>query len=274
MRGQRMLLALSLVVAVASEGRAADYTVETIQKENYQPPSWAPTVSMFGSLGTIWTDNAYFSRDNRVSDWFGNSDLSLRLDGRLTSDLTYRFYVRSDIDAFSRESDASASMGLWGARLNQNISGWRASAIFENRYEFANIYGDHLFTAYDVKGAVSRDFVVNSYIVFSPFMQARYRFADRDFPEYFRLDFALGIEARINERWAIVSSPFFEAFWFTKGINAGRQDQIYSVSLGVKYNFTPSVALTTSIAFEERFSNVAIRHYRNIDIGPRLQFAF
>jgi hypothetical protein len=275
MRGARILLVLPLILLGTSEGEAADYSVKAIQTENYQPPSWLPTVSVVGTLAPTWTNNAFFSHDDRRSDWFLNSDVSLRLDGRLAPDWGYRFYVRSDLDAFSKEHDANASMALWGARLSHDIAGWTASAIFENRYDFIGIYDVHNFTAYDVKGALSRDFsVYNNALIFSPFMQARYRFADPGFAEYFRLDLALGIEARLNERWSIVSSPFFEAYWFTRDVNSGRRDQIYSVSLGVKYNFTPRVALTTSVAFEERFSNVAIRRYQNVDIGPRLNFSF
>jgi hypothetical protein len=269
-----MLLVLPFVLASMSAGRAADYSVKSIQTENYQPPSWLPTVSLVGTLAPTWTDNAFFSHDDRRSDWFLNSDVSLRLDGRLAPDWAYRFYVRSDLDAFSRETDANASTALWGARLSHDIAGWTASAIFENRYDFLGIYDTHNFTAYDVKGALSRNFTVNEALIFSPFIQARYRFADQGFAEYFRLDLALGIEAKLNERWSIVSSPFFEAFWFTKDVNSGRRDQIYSASLGVKYNITPTVDLTTSVAFEERFSNVAIRRYQNVDIGPRLNFAF
>lgn len=275
MRGPRMLLVLPLILVGMSEGKAADYSVTAIQTENYQPPSWLPTLSVVGTLAPTLTDNAFFSHDDRRSDGFLNSDASLRLDGRLAPDWGYRFYVRSDLDAFSREHDANASMALWGARLSHDVAGWTASAIFENRYDFIGIYDVHNFTAYDVKGALSRDFAVyNNALIFSPFMQARYRFADQGFAEYFRLDLALGIEARLNERWSIVSSPFFEAYWFTRDVNSGRRDQIYSASLGVKYNFTPRVALTTSVAYEERFSNVAIRRYQNVDIGPRLNFSF
>ncbi len=274
MRGSRILLVVSLILAGTGAGRAADYSVKAIQTENYQPPSWLPTLSMVGTLAPTWTNNAFFSRDDRRSDWYFNSDLSLRLDGRLAPDWAYRLYVRSDLDAFSREKDANASMALWGARLSHDIAGWTASAIFENRYDFIGVYDTHNFTAYDVKGSLARDFTVNNMLIFSPFMQARYRFADQGFAEYFRVDLALGMEARLNERWSIVSSPFFEAYWFTRDVNAGRRDQIYSASLGVKYNFTPRIALTTSVAYEERFSNVAVRRYQNIDIGPRLNFSF
>jgi long-subunit fatty acid transport protein len=85
---------------------------------------------------------------------------------------------------------------------------------------------------------------------------------------------ALGIEAALNERWSIVSEPFFEAYWFTGGLNSGRADQIYSVSLGLKYNITPNVSLVAMIAYEQRFSNVDDRQYRSLDIGPKLNFAF
>ncbi len=58
-------------------------------------------------------------------------------------------------------------------------------------------------------------------MTFSPFLQGRYRFADVAESEYYRLDMALGIEAKLNDRWSIVSTPFFEAYWFTGGLNSG-----------------------------------------------------
>ena len=273
MRRSGIFVVLLLLILGVNGVRAADISVQTINNENYQPPAWAPTVSVVGSLSPTWTNNAFFSRDDRKSDWFLNSDVSVRLDGRLAPDLSYRFYVRSEIDAFAREKDADWSMGLWGARLAKNIGEWNVSAVFENRYDYGGIYNEHLFTAYDIMAAASRDFTINS-VIFSPFIRGRYRFSDRDFAEYWRLDLALGIEAPLNERWSIVSSPFFEAFWFTGGVNSGRADQIYSVSLGLKYNIAPNVSLTTNVAFEERLSNVGIRRYQNVDIGPHLDFAF
>ena len=59
------------------------------------------------------------------------------------------------------------------------------SAVFENRYDYGGIYNEHLFTAYDIMAAASRDFTINS-VIFSPFIRGRYRFSDRDFAEYWR----------------------------------------------------------------------------------------
>ena len=115
MRRSGIFVVLLLLILGVNGVRAADISVQTINNENYQPPAWAPTVSVVGSLSPTWTNNAFFSRDDRKSDWFLNSDLSVRLDGRLAPDLSYRFYVRSEIDAFAREKDADWSMGLWGA---------------------------------------------------------------------------------------------------------------------------------------------------------------
>ena len=67
---------------------------------------------------------------------------------------------------------------------------------------------------------------------------------------------------------------FTQAFWFTDSLNRGRQDLIYSTSLGLKYNVTRSVSLTTNVIYEARTSNVALRHYTDLMIGPRLDFAF
>ena len=81
-------------------------------------------------------------------------------------------------------------------------------------------------------------------------------------------------EAKLDPKWSIVSTPFIEAFWFTDGLNAGRQDQIYSVSLGLKYNIASNISLTTNVIYEARTSNVPLRHYTDVQIGPRLDFAF
>jgi hypothetical protein len=273
MRKSGALLALSWLIFGMDGVSAADYSPQALKNENYQSPSWTPTVSIVGSLSPTWTNNAFFSRDDHKSDWFLNTDVSLRLDGRFTPDLSYRLYARTESDVFAREKEANEALALWGARLSQKIAGWSASVVYENRYAYAGFYEQYLFTANDIRLALSRDFTINN-VILSPFIQGRYRFSNLAEAEYYRLDLALGIEAKLNERWSIVSSPFFEAYWFTSGLNSGRADQIYSASLGLKYNITPSVSLTTSVAFEERVSNVALRHYQNVDIGPKLDFAF
>ena len=273
-RNSGALLVLLLSAVGPASVLAADYSVPALKAETYVPPTWAaPRFGVVGSVAPTWTNNAFFSRDDRRSDWFFNGDVAVRMDGRFTPDLAYRLYARSEIEPFARERDANVSMALWGARLTQNVAGWSASVIYENRHSFAEIYGERLFIANDVKGALARIFTVGT-VILSPFVQGRYRFSGLPEAEYWRLDTALGIEASLNERWSIISSPFFEAYWFTGGTNAGRQDQIYSGSIGVKYNITSSVSVSANVAYEERRSNVAIRKYQNWDIGPRLDFAF
>jgi hypothetical protein len=273
MRKLGMLLALLCPVLAIGGGQAADYSVATLKSESTPPPPWAPTFSAVGTLSATWTDNALFSRDNRRSDSFLEPDITLRMDGWLTPDLAYRLYVRTELETFEREKDANAAFALWGARLTRDIAGWSASVIYENRYQFAGVYDERLFTAHDIKGALSRSYTFGN-VTIAPFVQGRYRFADLVEAEYWRLDLALGIEAALNERWSIVSEPFFEAYWFTGGLNSGRTDQIYSVSLGLKYNITTNVSLVTMISYEQRFSNIDDRAYRSLDIGPKLNFAF
>lgn len=271
-RGMALVL-LSPMIAITEARAADDYSVAAQKVENYQPPSWAPTFGVVGTLSTTWTNNALFSHDNRRSDGFIEPDITARMDGRLTTDLTYRVYIRTEFESFSRVKDADAAFALWGARLTREVGGWAASLIYENRYDFAGIYDEHLFTGHDLKGALSRDFTLGT-VTFSPFVQGRYRFSDVAEREYYRLDLALGMEMPLNERWSVVSNPFFESYWFTGGFNSGRADQIYSVSLGLKYNIAPNVSLVTMVAYEQRFSNVDIRRYESFDIGPKLNFAF
>jgi hypothetical protein len=271
-----VLFALICSVGAANEGLAADQLLAQEQVDYLAPaaqPSWMPKLSVVGTVSGTWTDNALFSRYDRKSDWFFEPDLTLRLDGRLSEDVTYRLYGRTEIERFTHIRDADAAFALWGGRLTRDIGGWAASVVYENRFQYAGVFKEYLFTANDVKLSLARNFDIGNW-TFSPFAQGRYRFSNLEEAEYYRLDLALGIEARLNERWSIVSEPFYEAYWFTGGLNAGRVDQIYSVSVGLKYNFAPNISLVTMVAFEERISNVDERHYRSLDIGPKLNFAF
>ncbi len=269
----RGLLAIPWLLFATGTVSAADQSI--LKSPPYQAPpiSYAPVFSVVGTLSATWTDNALFSRDNRRSDVFIEPDISLRMDGRFAPDWSYRVYARTELEKFGRVRDGDAAFALWGGRINHDIGNWRISGIYENRYQFAGIYQTHLFTAHDIKGAVSSVYSLGWFIL-APFAQGRYRFSDLAEAEYYRLDLALGIEARLNERWSIVSEPFYEVYWFTGGANSSRVDQIYSVSLGLKYNIAPNISLVTMVSYEERFSNVDIRRYRSLDVGPKLNFAF
>ncbi|MEK9279519.1 MULTISPECIES: hypothetical protein [unclassified Bradyrhizobium] len=71
-----------------------------------------------------------------------------------------------------------------------------------------------------------------------------------------------------------MSAPLFEAYWFTDGLNSGRHDQLYSADIGLKYNFAGNLSLGTTVLYVVRTSNVLVRNYRDLRIGPRLDFAF
>jgi hypothetical protein len=105
-------------------------------------------------------------------------------------------------------------------------------------------------------------------------MQFGYRFADVAEARRYRLDLLLPIEAKLISRWSIVSTPLLEAYWFTGGLNDGRQDIVYSTSLGLRYSIASNMSLTTSAIYEWRTSNVPLRQYHDFEIGPRLDLAF
>jgi hypothetical protein len=245
--------------------------VPAIERSGFFPT--APTWSVVGTLASSYTTNALFSRDDRRRDVFVEPDISLRLDGKLTPDLSYRLYARSSFEAFARERLGDVAIARFGGRLTQNVAGWRLTANYENRYDFDGVYRDLGFTSHDVSGSVGRDFTIGS-ATLSPLLLLTYRFSDLAEARRYRFDALLGVEVNLNEKWSVISTPFIEAFWFTDGLNAGRRDQIYSASLGLRYRITDSISLTTSGAYEIRQSNVALRHYRDFTIGPKLDFAF
>ena len=276
MRGSRGLLPV-LGLFGASGAFAADLDLTELKQIPYtsQVPytSMAPTWSVVGSLSPTYTDNALFSRDDRRRDVFYEPDVSARLDGNLSPDLSYRIYARGQFESFATEHDGNAAIARLGARLTENLNGWRITGIYENRYDYDGVFRDLAFTSNDVSGSVSRDFSFGR-VTLSPLVLLTYRFSDLAEARRWRLDGLVGIEVYLNSKWSVVSTPLIEAFWFTDGLNRGRQDQIYSASLGLKYNIRSNVSLTTNVVYEARSSNVAIRRYTDFQVGPRLDFAF
>jgi hypothetical protein len=270
MRGSRTLLQV-FGVFCASGAFAAELNPIDYKATEFVPT--APSWSVVGSLLPTYTENALFSRDDRRRDVFYEPDVSLRLDGSLSPDLSYRIFARTQYEAFANEHDGNAAIARLGARLTQNLYGWRLTAQYENRYDFDGVYRALAFTSNDVSGSVGRDFQFGN-VTLSPLALLTYRFSDLPEARRWRFDALLGIEVKLDPKWSIVSTPLIEAFWFTDGLNAGRQDQIYSVSLGLKYNIASNVSLTTNVIYEARTSNVPLRHYTDVQIGPRLDFAF
>jgi hypothetical protein len=270
MHGSRALLPVAGFLG-ASGAFAADLDLIEPKTTGYAPstPSW----SVVGSLSPTYTENALFSRDDRRRDFFYEPDVSLRLDGNLSADLSYRIFARAQFESFATEHDGNAAVARLGARLTQNLYGWRVTAQYENRYDFDGVYRDLAFISNDVSGSVTRDFQAGN-VTLSPLMLLTYRFSDLAEARRWRFDALVGIEVKINPKWSIVSTPMIEAFWFTDGLNTGRKDQIYSATLGLKYNIASNVSLTTSVLYEARTSNVPLRHYTDVQIGPRLDFAF
>ncbi|MBR0712392.1 outer membrane beta-barrel protein [Bradyrhizobium liaoningense] len=273
MRRSRILLS-AVGLFGASGAWAADLDLTDLKASSVSVPYYfVPSWSVVGSVSPTFTDNALFTRDNRKSDVYYEPDVSVRLDGNITNDLSYRLYARAQYEAFATEKDGNFAIARVGARLTENWNGWRFSAIYENRYDFDGVYRDLAFTSQDVMGSVARDVQFNN-VTLSPLLLLTYRFSDLAEARRWRFDAVLGIEVKLDPRWSIVSTPLFEAYWFTDGLNAGRQDELYSADVGLKYNFASNVSLTTTVLYEARTSNVPLRRYRDLRIGPRLDFAF
>jgi hypothetical protein len=271
--GMAMRRSFSVLPAIAMFSAGSAWAAELDRAEMRESSVPLPSWSVVGSVSPTFTDNALFSRDNRRSDAYYEPDVSVRLDGYLTGDLSYRLYARSQYEAFAQEKDGNFAVARLGGRLTENWNGWRFSAIYENRYDFDGVYRDLAFTSNDVMGSVARDFQLNN-VTLSPLLLLTYRFSDLAEARRWRFDAVLGIEVKLDSRWSIVSAPLFEAYWFTDGLNSGRQDQLYSADVGLKYNLASNVSLTTTVLYELRTSNVPLRHYRDLRIGPRLDFAF
>jgi len=263
---------LMLVVPVALLGGPPGHADENPPNPDVFSPS-RPTWSVVGSLQGTQTSNAFFASSNEQSDFYLGPDITIRLDGLLTRDVAYRLYARTELDAFSTETDANTSVARVGARLSRDIFDWTASLVYENRSSFDGIFEHRLFTANDVMGILARDFDCG-FATLSPGAVVTYRFADDPNAQRYRTELWLGIEVPIDAKWSVVSEPFFESFWFTDGSNVGRRDQIYSASLGLKYNLSNNASLTTEGIYEGRTSNQPGRDYTVFEIGPRLDFAF
>ena len=94
MRGSKALLQVLGVFSASGAFAAELDLVELKTARQYVPrsPSW----SVVGSLSPTYTENALFSRDDRRRDVFYEPDVSLRLDGSLSPDLSYRIFARAN----------------------------------------------------------------------------------------------------------------------------------------------------------------------------------
>src|ERR1700751_940432 len=111
----RSSIALLPVLGLAGAGPpwAPKLNLGDITTSNVSVPSW----SVVGSVSPTFTDNALFSRDDRRADVYYEPDISLRLDGYLTNDLSYRLYARSQYEAFATERDSNVAIARVGGRL-------------------------------------------------------------------------------------------------------------------------------------------------------------
>ena len=106
MRGSRTVLQV-LGAFCASGALAAE-----LDQTDLKAPQFVPTTpywSVVGSVSPTYTENALFSRDNPRRDFFYEPDVSLRLDGSLAPDLSYRIFARAQYEAF-----ATATLGHAG----------------------------------------------------------------------------------------------------------------------------------------------------------------
>lgn len=232
-----------------------------------------PTFSVVGSIEGTHTDNAFFAPKDRQSDYYFEPNLVLRLDGTLTDDIFYRLYARTTFDAFSEQVGANSSFALVGVRLSRNLWEWTWNLSYENRMAFDGVYGERTFNANDIIGVTTRDFTIGTATV-TPALLLGYRRGDVDDVNRYRVEIWLGIEIPINTKWALVSESFIDTYYFTDGRNVGRNDQIFSTGLGLKYNLDDNTSITTEVVYEAGNSNRPGLDYRMIEVGPRLDFAF
>jgi len=237
----------------------------------YQP--FAPAWTLVGTLSPLYTDNALLSPNDVQSDFYFEPDLTLRLDGRTGPNTSYRLYARSEFNAFASVQDADFSFALVGARLTQDIAQWSASLIYENRHSYNGIFDNRAFSSDDLIGTLARDYSFGRLTVM-PFFFAGQRFADVPEATRFRFDVVLGLEYRLSERWALVSTPFYEVNWFEDGANEGRRDQFYSVDIGLQYAISERLVLTMNVVSEHRISNFAGQEYDMLELGPHFDFIF
>jgi hypothetical protein len=233
----------------------------------------APAWNFVGTLSPLYTNNALLSPSDPISDFYCMPDLSLRLDGRAGPKTSYRLYARSELNAFASVEEANFSLALVGAGLTRNIAQWSATLIYENRHSYNGLYEESAVSSNDLNGTLSRDYNFGR-LTLMPFFYAGQRFADVPEATRFRFDAVMGLEYRLAQRWALVSTPFFEVNLFEDGANKGRRDQVYSVDVGLQYAISDRLALTTSVVSEHRVSNFPGPSYKVLEVGPHLDFIF
>src|SRR5262245_20332593 len=247
----RRLVKLATAIAMTAMGATMTWA------QSFTPP----VIEIDGSLPIQYTNNAFRAPVGTVQDFFTSPFLKLSANGDLHPNLSYSIYGSGGIDKFFQHTDADDALATAGANLSAKAGSLTFGTIYEHNYAYDGIYRSLLFIADDVTGYVRYNIVAPFGLIAKPSLAASYRFADEPSAQRYLYTLKLDLSQKITDNLSLVSTPKIRFYSFTDGINNGRHDQLFSMSGGLRYAFSPEVSLTTSASYEHRNSNFRLKYY-------------
>ena len=246
------------------------------------PPAAAPQNQTFtqslvldGSLGLLYTDNAFATRTGRVDAGYAVPFLRLTYGLKSADGWAYTIYARSTSESYTDRSADNALTTL-GSTVSKTSGDLTVGANFDTKFFFDGFYAGRGITAYDLSAFVTQPLAYKDIgLLVVPRFTVGYRWADLATAERFFIDGQLSFVKSITENWSLLAGGRFRVYWFnTSLVGPVPVDYYPSASVGLKYDFGHDVTLTTSVGFVARRSNIALRNYDKLDIGPSVDFKY
>ena len=224
-----------------------------------------------------YTNNAFLSNNNRDSDKMAS----------LAGGVSFSTLVANKVNLFADLSmvaaryqhydqlDYNVIQGSVGAGYNSGP--WVTSLSYSPSYVYDDNLKDHLVTLHRMSAYVSRTFIANEKIAFSPFIMAQATPSDPNEYGFYQADLGVqGIVAlphylRLTAGPRVYVKRYFD--YFERFTGTDRKDKGISFTAGLSWNPNPNVALSFNTSFTNNNSNLQANDYDAFNASPSLRFS-
>jgi hypothetical protein len=233
-----------------------------------------PELKLDGSIPLQYSTNVTRSSQNRVSDWYISPYLKLSASGELLDDVRYSFYGSTGDDKYDRITSSDFSAATAGFDVKQRFGAFEVGGSIERNYFYDGIYNKQFDTANDFSLFLRYAYVNSAGTAkVRPSMAFTVRTGDDFSVKRDLFNFKVDFERKIADGWWVFLTPRLRVYDYVNR-DSGRNDVISSASVGLRYDITKDISLTSGIGYESRTSGLSGHNYNGMIAGVSLDFSY